>query len=305
LRGGVQCAPPLGQSAFGKYFGWIESSAEPFADRTARGAGEVACGVNRINLVGYRPQDPWKMHDVFTSFSPQNKCVMKNTSNSISTAPIPTIPLDYQEYPIEEVQRRSLEYYDNMKRRRTVRDFSRRKVPLDIIENCLRTADTAPNGANQHPWHFVVVSDPEIKIQIREAAEKEEQDFYKSRASREWLEALAPLGTDENKPFLETAPYLIAIFAKVYGLDEKGKRVKHYYVNESVGIATGLLISAIHHSGLASLTHTPSPMRFLNQILERPERERPFLLLVIGYPAADVRVPDIQRKSLPEISTYF
>ena len=245
------------------------------------------------------------MHDVVTSFSPQKKCVMKNSSNSISTALIPTIPLDYQEYPIEEVQRRSLEYYENMKRRRTVRDFSRRKVPLDIIENCLRTADTAPNGANQHPWHFVVVSDPEIKLQIREAAEKEEQYFYKIRASREWLEALAPLGTDENKPFLETAPYLIAIFAKVYGLDKKGKRVKHYYVNESVGIATGLLISAIHHSGLASLTHTPSPMRFLNQILERPERERPFLLLVVGYPAADARVPDIQRKSLPEISTYF
>ena len=246
-----------------------------------------------------------KLHDVVTSFSPQNKCVMKDSSNSISTALIPTIPLDYQEYPIEEVQRRSLEYYENMKRRRTVRDFSRRKVPLDIIENCLRTADTAPNGANQHPWQFVVVSDPEIKLQIREAAEKEEQDFYKSRASREWLEALAPLGTDENKPFLETAPYLIAIFAKVYGLDEKGKRVKHYYVNESVGIATGLLISAIHHSGLASLTHTPSPMRFLNQILERPERERPFLLLVVGYPTADARVPDIQRKSLAEISTYF
>ena len=246
-----------------------------------------------------------KLHDVFTSFSHQNKCIMKDSSNSISTALNPTISLDYQEYPIEEVQRRSLEYYENMKRRRTVRDFSRRKVPLDIIENCLRTADTAPNGANQHPWHFVVVSDPGIKLQIREAAEKEEQDFYKSRASSEWLEALAPLGTDEKKPFLETAPYLIAIFAKVYGLDEKGKRVKHYYVNESVGIATGLLISAIHHSGLASLTHTPSPMRFLNQILERPERERPFLLLVLGYPAADARVPDIQRKSLAEISTYF
>ena len=230
---------------------------------------------------------------------------MTNSSNSNFPAEIPTIPLDYQEYPVEEVQQRALEYYQNMKRRRTVRDFSRRKVPLDIIENCIRTADTAPNGANQHPWHFVVVSDLDIKLRIREAAEKEEQDFYKSRASREWLEALGPLGTDEHKPFLETAPYLIAIFAKVHGIDEQGKRVKHYYVNESVGIATGLLISAIHQAGLASLTHTPSPMRFLNQILQRPERERPFLLLVVGYPAADTRVPDIQRKSLTEISTYF
>ena len=230
---------------------------------------------------------------------------MKNSSNSNSAAEIPSIPLDYQEYPVEEVQQRALEYYENMKRRRTVRDFSTRHVPLDIIENCIRTADTAPNGANQHPWHFVVVSDQEIKSEIRQAAEKEEQDFYKSRASREWLEVLAPLGTDEHKPFLETAPYLIAIFAKVHGFDEQGKRVKHYYVNESVGIATGLLISAIHHSGLASLTHTPSPMRFLNKILQRPEQERPFLLLVVGYPEKDAKVPDIQRKSLPEISTYF
>ena len=230
---------------------------------------------------------------------------MKNSSNSNNSAQIPTIPLDCQEYPVEEVQRRALEYYENMRRRRTVRDFSERLVPLDIIENCLRTADTAPNGANQHPWHFVVVSDPEIKRQIREAAEKEEQDFYKSRATREWLEALAPLGTDEHKPFLETAPYLIAIFAKVHGIDEQGKRVKHYYVNESVGIATGLLISAIHHSGLASLTHTPSPMRFLNKILRRSEQECPFLLLVVGYPEKNAKVPDIQRKSLPEISTYF
>ena len=230
---------------------------------------------------------------------------MKNSSNSNSAAEIPSIPLDYQEYPVEEVQQRALEYYENMKRRRTVRDFSTRHVPLDIIENCIRTADTAPNGANLHPWHFVVVSDQEIKSEIRQAAEKEEQDFYKSRASREWLEVLAPLGTDEHKPFLETAPYLIAIFAKVHGFDEQGKRVKHYYVNESVGIATGLLISAIHHSGLASLTHTPSPMRFLNKILQRPEQERPFLLLVVGYPEKDAKVPDIQRKSLPEISTYF
>tara|TARA_B100000315_G_scaffold235557_1_gene250602 strand:- start:4596 stop:5288 length:693 start_codon:yes stop_codon:yes gene_type:complete len=230
---------------------------------------------------------------------------MKNSRISNTPAQLNTIPLDFQEYSVEEVQQRALEYFENMKRRRTVRDFSSRHVPLDIIQNCIRTADTAPNGANQHPWHFVVVSDPEIKSQIRQAAEKEEQDFYESRATSEWLEALAPLGTDEHKPFLETAPYLIAIFAKVHAIDEQGKRVKHYYVNESVGIATGILISAIHQSGLASLTHTPSPMRFLNKILQRPEQERPFLLLVVGYPEKNAKVPDIQRKSLPEITTYF
>jgi len=226
-------------------------------------------------------------------------------NSSISPNQLQTITLDFQEYPIEEVQCRAHDYYENMKRRRTVRDFSERHVPLDIIENCLRTADTAPSGANMHPWHFVVITDPVIKQQIRVAAEKEEQDFYKSRATKEWLEALAPLGTDDNKPFLESAPYLIAIFAKVSGIDEKGKRVKYFYVNESVGIATGLLISAIHNSGLASLTHTPSPMRFLNKILRRPMQERPFLLLVVGYPKKNAKVPDIQRKSLPEISTHF
>ena len=230
---------------------------------------------------------------------------MKDRKISISPAQIPTIPLDFQEYPVKEMQRRALGYYEKIKQRRTVRDFSVRNVPVDIIENCLRSADTAPNGANQHPWHFVVISDPEKKRQIRVAAEKEEHEFYTSRASSEWLESLAPLGTDENKPFLETAPYLIAIFAKVYGIDQQGKRVKHYYVNESVGIATGLLISAIHNSGLSSLTHTPSPMGFLNKILERPEQERPFLLLVVGYPADDAKVPDIGRKTLDEISTYF
>ena len=230
---------------------------------------------------------------------------MKDRKISISPAQIPTIPLDFQEYPVKEMQRRALEYYEKIKQRRTVRDFSVRNVPVDIIENCLRTADTAPNGANQHPWHFVVISDPEKKRQIRVAAEKEEHEFYTSRASSEWLEALAPLGTDENKPFLETAPYLIAIFAKVYGINEQGKRVKHYYVNESVGIATGLLISSIHNSGLASLAHTPSPMGFLNKILWRPEQERPFLLLVVGYPADNAKVPDIGRKTLDEISTYF
>ena len=230
---------------------------------------------------------------------------MKKSNNLNLHAQILSIPLDFPEYPVEEVRQRALRYYENMNQRRTVRDFSAHHVPLDIIQNCLRTADTAPNGANKHPWHFVVISNPKIKHQIRKAAEKEEKEFYKSRASNEWLEVLGPLGTDENKPFLEKAPYLIAIFAKVHGIDAQGKRVKHYYVNESVGIATGLLISAIHNAGLASLTHTPSPMRFLNKILQRPEQERPFLLLVVGYPEKNATVPDIQRKSLPEISTFF
>ena len=224
---------------------------------------------------------------------------------SITPVEIQTIPFDFQEYPIEEIQSRALRYYENMSRRRTIRDFSRRLVPIDVIENCIRAADTAPSGANQHPWHFVVVTDQEKKRKIRVAAEKEEKEFYSTRAPKEWLDVLAPLGTDAHKPFLETAPYLIAIFAQNYGVDKDGKKSKHYYVNESVGIATGLLVSAIHYSGLASLTHTPSPMRFLNQILGRPDSERPFLLLIVGYPAADARVPEIRRKSLSEITTYF
>ena len=224
---------------------------------------------------------------------------------SITPVEIQTIPFDFQEYPIEEIQSRALRYYENMSRRRTIRDFSKRAVPIDVIENCIRAADTAPNGANQHPWHFVVVTDQEKKRKIRVAAEKEEKEFYSTRAPKEWLDVLAPLGTNAHKPFLETAPYLIAIFAQNYGVDKDGKKSKHYYVNESVGIATGLLVSAIHYSGLASLTHTPSPMKFLNQILDRPDSERPFLLLIVGYPAVDARVPDIRRKSLSEITTYF
>ena len=224
---------------------------------------------------------------------------------SITPVEIQTIPFDFKEYPLEEIQSRALRYYENMSRRRTIRDFSKRLVPIDVIENCIRAADTAPSGANQHPWHFVVVTDPEKKRKIRVAAEKEEKEFYSTRAPKEWLDVLAPLGTDAHKPFLETAPYLIAIFAQNYGVDKDGKKSKHYYVNESVGIATGLLVSAIHYSGLASLTHTPSPMKFLNQILDRPDSERPFLLLIVGYPAADTRVPDIRRKSLSEITTYF
>jgi iodotyrosine deiodinase len=216
------------------------------------------------------------------------------------------IPLpNYREYPIEEMRQRAAEFYADIQRRRTVRDFSDRPVDRAIIENCLLAAGTAPNGANLQPWHFVVISSPDIKRKIRIAAEKEEQEFYESRAPQEWLDALAPLGTDANKPFLETAPYLIAIFAQSYGQLPDGRRVKHYYVSESVGIATGFLITALHHAGLATLTHTPSPMGFLNEILGRPSNERPFLLLVVGYPAKEARVPSISKKPLEEIATFL
>lgn len=211
----------------------------------------------------------------------------------------------YQSYSEETMVARATDFYAEMRRRRTVRDFAPDPVPKKVIEACLQVAGTAPNGANQQPWHFVVVSDPDIKRQIREAAEAEEREFYERRAPDDWLEALAPLGTDAHKPFLETAPYLIAIFAESHGVNEAGERVKHYYVQESVGIATGMLITALHHAGLASLTHTPSPMKFLNEILERPKRERPFLLLVVGYPAPDAQVPNIQKKPLDEIATFL
>ena len=217
----------------------------------------------------------------------------------------PTISLDqYQEYPVEEMRERLREFYDDIRRRRTVRDFSDRPVPRDIIETALRAANTAPSGANLQPWHFVVVSGPETKKKIRIAAEIEEREFYEHRASEEWLAALEPLGTDSNKPFLETAPYLIAVFLQKFGELPDGRKVKHYYPTESTGLATGLLITALHRAGLATLTHTPSPMKFLNEILGRPKSERPFLLLVVGYPADDARVPDIGRKSLDEFVTF-
>ena len=217
----------------------------------------------------------------------------------------PTKPLsDYREYPIEEMRTRLAEFYADLTRRRTVREFADRPVPRDIIETALRVANTAPSGANLQPWHFCVVSGPETKKKIREAAEEEEREFYEHRASEEWLAALAPLGTDEHKPFLETAPYLIAVFLQKYGALPDGRKVKHYYPTESTGLATGLLIAALHRAGLATLTHTPSPMKFLNDILGRPKNERPFLLLVVGYPADGVRVPDIRRKSLEEFTSW-
>ena len=201
--------------------------------------------------------------------------------------------------------RRAAEFRQQMQRRRTVRFFSDRPVPREVIEDCLLAAGTAPSGANLQPWHFVVVSDPAIKHRIRVEAEAEEYEFYSRKAPQEWLDALAPLGTDENKPFLETAPYLIVIFAQSYGVLTDGRKVKNYYVQESVGIATGMLITAAHNAGLVSLTHTPSPMGFLNEILGRPANEKPFLILVVGYPAEEAVVPDIGKKPLDEIATFL
>lgn len=223
----------------------------------------------------------------------------------MSTPPAQFEPLStYREYPADEMRRRAAEFYAEVKRRRTVRDYSDRPVPIEIIQDCLRAAGTAPNGANMQPWHFVVVSDPDAKRRIRLAAEEEEKNFYSERAPQEWLEALAPLGTDWRKAFLESAPYLIAIFAQSYSLTPTGKRVKNYYVQESVGIATGMLITALHTAGLATLTHTPSPMNFLAEILDRPSNERPYLLLVVGYPAEDAQVPVIGKKSLEDIASF-
>ena len=219
----------------------------------------------------------------------------------IQQIPLPPLP----EYSLEEMLQESLAFYRKLNNRRTIRDFSDKPIEREVIENCIRTAGTAPSGANMQPWHFVLILDPKIKKKIRISAEKEEKEFYKTRAPKEWLEALAPLGTDNIKPYLETAPYLIAIFMQRYGKLPDGRRVKHYYGLESVGIATGMLITAIHNAGLASLTHTPSPMGFLNEILDRPKNERPFLLLVVGHPAEDARVPDIKRKDISEIMTEF
>lgn len=216
------------------------------------------------------------------------------------------LPLaSYQEFPLGDMLKRAAAFREMMQRRRTVRHFSSRPVPREIIADCLLAAGSAPSGANMQPWHFVVVSDAEVKRRIRAAAEKEEQEFYHGRAPQEWLEALAPLGTDEHKPYLESAPYLIAIFAQSFGALADGRKVKNYYVTESVGIATGMLITALHHAGLASLTHTPSPMGFLNDILGRPQNERAYLILVVGYPAPEAVVPAISKKALQDFVTFM
>jgi len=211
----------------------------------------------------------------------------------------------YRELAAEDMAARAREFCTELSRRRTVRDYADRAVPRALIEDCLRAAGSAPSGANLQPWHFVAVSDRAIKREIRMAAEAEEREFYAHRAPDDWLAALAPLGTGPAKPFLEIAPWLIAIFEQRWGRDAEGRKVKHYYPKESVGIATGLLIAAFHHAGLATLTHTPSPMKFLNRILGRPPEERPFLLLVVGHPAPGARVPDIRRKPLEGIATFL
>jgi nitroreductase len=210
----------------------------------------------------------------------------------------------YREYPAVEMLDRARDFYADIRRRRTVREFSSRPVSREVIDTCLLAAGTAPNGANLQPWHFAVVESADIKRQIRIAAEKEEHEFYHQIAPPEWLEALAPLGTDEHKPFLEIAPYLIAIFYKTHDELPDGRLVKQYYAQESVGIATGILITALHRAGLATLTHTPSPMKFLNAILRRPKYERPFLILVVGYPAAGAVVPRLTKKPLDEIASF-
>ena len=201
------------------------------------------------------------------------------------------------------MEARALDFAADLSRRRTTRHFSDRPVPRIVIEHCLRAAGSAPSGAHQQPWHFVVVETGDLKRRIRAAAEEAEREFY-ATAPAEWLAALAPLGTDASKPYLETAPYLIAVFAQRYGTNADGTTHKNYYVNESVGIAAGFLIAALHHSGLATLTHTPSPMGFLTEVLQRPQNEKPMMLVVTGYPAQDARVPRLTRKRLEEIATF-
>ena len=205
----------------------------------------------------------------------------------------------------DEMKNNSLDFLNKIGFRRSIRHFSDKPVPLSIIKNCIKAAGTAPSGANLQPWQFVVISDPNVKKEIRIAAEKEEEAFYKDWAPQEWLEVLKPLGTNEEKPFLETAPHLIAIFMKKYAINMENRITKNYYVNESVGIATGLLITALHFSGLVTLTHTPSPMRFLNEILSRPKNEKPYLLLVVGHPADKALIPNITKKKFGEICSII
>ena len=217
----------------------------------------------------------------------------------------PFVPLTtYREYPPAEMVARASAFNTEIQRRRTVREFSDRPVPREIIEQCLLASGSAPSGAHLQPWQFVVVTDPALRRTLRVEAEREEHEFYNGKAPKAWLDALAPLGTDEHKPFLEIAPYLIVIFEKTHSILGDGRRVKNYYVSQSTGIACGILITALHWAGLATLTHTPSPMKFLNRILGRPADERPFLILVAGYPVEGVTVPDLQRKPLEQIATF-
>ncbi len=216
------------------------------------------------------------------------------------------IPLPhYFNFSREKILKKAKKFNKNIQKRRTIRNFSSIPIAKEVIEQCILAAASAPSGAHMQPWHFAVIGNQEIKNKIREAAEVEEREFYQHRASEEWLKALEPLGTDTNKPFLETAPWLIAVFAERYGIDEEGKRYKHYYTPESVGISCGMLITALHNCGLATLTHTPSPMGFLKKILKRPDNERAYMLIVCGHPTEDAKVPNLKRKELNQIATFF
>lgn len=212
---------------------------------------------------------------------------------------------NFPKYSEEEMITKSEEFLKLMKSRRTIRSFSNKAIPEEVISNAIKSAATAPSGANFQPWHFIVVYNKNIKKKIRLAAEKEEREFYSDRAPEEWLQALAPLGTDANKLFLEEAPVLIVIFEEKFSTDSKAEKIKHYYTKESVGIATGILITALHNSGIATLTHTPSPMNFLNDILNRPKNEKPYLILVAGYPAKEAEIPVIEKKSFEVVATIL
>ncbi|MEZ4695227.1 MAG: nitroreductase family protein [Rhodothermales bacterium] len=214
------------------------------------------------------------------------------------------LPYEYRPFSPAEMKAASERFLDSMSQRRSVRSFSSESFPIEVLQQCIACAGTAPSGAHRQPWHFVIVANPDVKSRIRMAAEREEREFYSTRAPDEWLEALAPLGTDANKEYLETAPYLVVLFAVNFGKDGDA-RVKHYYVSESAGIAAGFFIAAVHQAGLCTLTHTPSPMGFLADILERPENERPFLLMPVGFPAEGSTVPDLRRKSLSEICSVI
>lgn len=216
------------------------------------------------------------------------------------------VPLtDYRPYPEPEMQRRAADFHAEMKRRRTVRTFADHPVPAAIIKECILAACTAPSGANQQPWTFVAVSNPAVKAKIRAASEKVEQEFYSGQATQQWAQSLNHLGTNRHKPFLETAAYLIVIFAQRHGFLPNGEKKRHYYVQESVGIATGMLVTALHHAGLATLTYTPAKMGFLNRILSRPPNEKPFMILVTGYPKKDATVPAITKKALEEVAVFL
>ena len=213
--------------------------------------------------------------------------------------------LQFQKITFEEMDYNSNQFFQKVSSRRSVRDFSRDDFPIDIIKNCIKSASTAPSGANKQPWHFVIVKDPIIKRKIRKAAEIEEKEFYGGRAPKEWLDDLNQFGTDWNKPFLEEAPYLIVIFSKKFDINDDGTNTKNYYVSESVGIASGLLLTALHNAGLVTLTHTPSPMAFLSDILNRPPSDKPYLIIPVGFPSENAEVPNIKKKTFKEICTIL